>query len=112
MKKNIIALSGLFVLAFFVVFLVSAKNSDGETKKAATEAVTGCAQSCSQTSCAGQTSEKVSAECDPAKCKDSGCDPASCTGSCTGNCSGSAQGTAAAMACDPSACSKHALPIE
>ncbi|MFO7621818.1 MAG: hypothetical protein R6W81_11235 [Bacteroidales bacterium] len=99
MKKIIIGLSGLIVLTFFVVLLVSAQSSDKETGKARTEIVKECPHSSGQMACPGHTAEK-SAPCNPADCKDAGCDHENCTGTC--------KETATAAKCDPAVCSHHA----
>lgn len=95
MKKVLIGISGLAILAFVAVLFVNAQNVPQEVKKAATEASTGCGACPSSTSAACTTkADTKTAEvkkCDPAKCKEMGCDPAKC-----------AEGK-----CDPATCKAH-----
>jgi hypothetical protein len=74
MKKLIIGIGSLLITAFVVVLFVNANNSAKNTGKAETEAeISPCPASCS-TSAASAT-----AECDPEKCKELKCDPATCS---------------------------------
>ncbi len=98
MKKVIIGLSGLIVLTFFVVLLVSAQSSDKEPGKAKTELVKECPHSSAMTACPGHTAEKA-APCSPAKCKEADCDHENCTGTC--------KEAGTAEKCDPALCSHH-----
>jgi hypothetical protein len=80
MKKIIISISGLLMLAFVVILFVNAQNSPGDKKKASTEVSVNCGKCPS-----AAVSEKMcpqSASCDPAKCKEAKCDPATCKANC------------------------------
>ena len=107
MKKTIIALSGIFVIAFFAVLLISAQTTDKDPKKPGKEVVKECPHSASQGVCQGHGAEKA-VSCDPEKCADAGCDHANCTGNCTDNCTGQCKETATAKACNPAMCGRHA----
>ena len=79
MKKLIIGLSSLFILAIVVLLFVNAGVSSNEGKKAATET---CA---SGTPCPDSSACTMSekATCDKAKCKEMGCDEEKCkSGKC------------------------------
>lgn len=117
MKKVIIGLSGIVVLAFAVILFVNAKSGSQEVKKAATEVSKDCAKCPSAATCPSMTENKAAAgstmtKCDPAKCKaancdmtkckEGKCDPAKCTGTCDMK-TGEAK-TGEAKACDPAAC--------
>ena len=84
MKKTLIALSGILLIAFFVIFVANAGSKEPEGKnKACTEVAKNCGK-CPAAS--GSACSKISAtadaactkKCDPAKCKEMGCDPAKC----------------------------------
>ena len=88
MKKVIIGLSGLVILAFVVILFTNAQNSKQEVKKAATEISKDCAKCPSASSCTKMSEAKgpsastaaiTPAACDPAKCKG---DPATCKTKC------------------------------
>jgi hypothetical protein len=79
MKKVILALSGLLILALVVVLFTNAQNSQKEVKKSTTEMSKSCSK-CPFAS-SGMTAEVKTADaakCDPARCKAMGCDPAKC----------------------------------
>jgi len=84
MKKLLISIGSILIMAFVVILFVNATESKKETKKAKTEVKnTETTIPCSAT-CNHSTVDKPSA-CDPAKCKemncshkDGKCDPASC----------------------------------
>ena len=87
MKKVIIGLSGLVILAFVVILFTNAQNSKQEVKKAATEISKDCAKCPSASSCTKMSEAKgpsastaaiTPAACDPAKCKDAKCDMTKC----------------------------------
>lgn len=103
MKKTIFALSGIVVLAFFAVLLISAQSTDKDPKKPGEEIVKECPQSASQGACQGHGAEKA-ALCDPEKCTDAGCDHDNCTGNCTENCTGQCKEATTAKACEPAMC--------
>jgi hypothetical protein len=77
MKKIIIGLSGMVVLAFAVILFVNAQNSTQGEKKAASEVSANCAKCPSATACTAMSGTKTVA-CDPAKCKEGKCDMACC----------------------------------
>lgn len=107
MKKVIIGLSGIVILAFAVILFVNAKSSTTEVKKAATEVSKDCANCPSAATCTSMTESKTAASCDMTKCKDAKCDPAKCKegkcdpAKCTGTCD---MKTGEAKTCDPAAC--------
>jgi hypothetical protein len=116
MKKVIIGLSGLVVLAFVVVLFVNAQNSTPEAKKAASEVSANCAK-CPTASTCTQMGETKTAACDPAKCKEANCDmtlckegkcdPATCKVNCPAK-SGEVA-TSAPAACEATCPMKSAL---
>jgi len=79
MKKILIGLSGLVILAFIVIIAVNAQSNTQDKKKDATE-VSRDASKCPAASACGHMKDAASGEkkCDPAKCKEKGCDPAKC----------------------------------
>jgi hypothetical protein len=80
MKKIIIGLSGIVLVAFFVILVANAQNSTQEVKKASTEMSKSCSKCPSASACAKmkETASSEAKTCDPAKCKEMGCDPAKC----------------------------------
>jgi hypothetical protein len=87
MKKVIIGLSGLVVLAFVVILFTNAQASKQEVKKATTEVSKDCGKYPSAATCTKMSgakgpnttdSETKAASCDPAKCKSAGCDMTKC----------------------------------
>jgi hypothetical protein len=80
MKKLIISISGLMVLAFVVVLFVNAGTSTEDKKKASTEVSVNCGKCPSAPACAKMCQGPAS--CDPAKCKEAKCDPATCKLNC------------------------------
>ena len=117
MKKAIIGLSCLFVLTFFIMFTVIAKNNDKETKKAKIEvsnefsqspsiAIGSCCSGSKVANCCATKSTPVNCDaskykegkCDPSTCKGSKCDQAACQGE---KCDPS---TCKGSKCDPSTC--------
>lgn len=120
MKKTIIALSTLTLLAFFLIFTVNAQTNDQKDKKAKTEVSKDCSKCPSASACpmaASQAAVVVSSanqagmKCDPAQCKTGKCDPANCAAgkcdpaSCKSNCANASSG----MKCDPASCSHQAV---
>lgn len=107
MKKVIVGISALVILAFVVVSAVNAQSDEKKEKKAKTEAVKDCSKCPSAAACGmaageapvpGSHSCAAGANCDPAKCKEGKCDPA-CKASCTK--------AGPDAKCDPANCSKH-----
>jgi hypothetical protein len=92
MKKVIIGLSGLVVLAVAVILFTNARPSAQEAKKVATEVSKDCGKCPSAATCPEAAGTKVSGPntagasgvetkamaCDPAKCKAAGCDMTKC----------------------------------
>ena len=110
MKKVILSLSGILVVAFIVIMVANAQNNPQEVKKAATATSMDCAKCPSAAACPAMTAAK-SAEaktCDPAKCKEMGCDPAKCKegkcdpATCKANCKSA---TGEMKKCNPAMCS-------
>ena len=92
MKKVIIGLSCLVVLAVAVILFTNARPSTQEVKKAATEASKDCTKCPSSAACAKATDTKAAAcdmtkckaaKCDMAKGKEGKCDPATCKTKCS-----------------------------
>ncbi|MCX6326609.1 MAG: hypothetical protein NT144_08195 [Bacteroidia bacterium] len=109
MKKIIIGLSGLLIVAFVVIIVANAQNSTQGAKKASTEMSKDCGK-CPSASACGKMTEATAADvkkCDPAKCKEMGCDPAKCKegkcdpAKCKANCANSKDGM---KKCDPAMC--------
>jgi hypothetical protein len=118
MKKAIIGLSGLVILAFVIILFTNAQTGTQEVKKAATEVSKDCskcptASTCTKASGPNVTETKAvtattcdpakckEAKCDMTKCKEGKCDPATCKVVCA-----SAKGDT--KACDPAKCPKKA----
>ncbi|MCU0462719.1 MAG: hypothetical protein MUF36_12040 [Bacteroidales bacterium] len=76
MKKLLISIGSLLIMAVIVVLFVNANNSKKDTKKAKAQ-VEAAAQCCSQ------PVAETTASCDPATCtahkEGEKCDPATCT---------------------------------
>lgn len=75
MKKVIIGLSGIVLVAFVIIMVSNAQTGTKEGKKSATEMSDRSSKCPSATGC-GKMTEAIA--CDPAKCKEMGCDPAKC----------------------------------
>ena len=108
MKKAILGLSGILVLAFVIIMVANAQNNTQEKKKTSTtEMSAGCGKCPAAAACTKMTSASTSEikACDPAKCKAAGCDPAKCKegkcdpATCKANCA-----AAAGKKCDPATC--------
>lgn len=106
MKKAIIGLSSVIVLAFAVILFVNAQNAPQEVKKAATEVSKDCAKCPTAATCAKATETKAAAcdmtkckegKCDMTKCKEGKCDPATCKTKC-------ADAKGEMKNCDPAKC--------
>ncbi len=104
MKKVIIGISALVVLAFVVITTVNAQSDEKKDKKAKTEAVKDCSKCPSAATCEKAVGEAPvpcsqakhdCANCDPAKCKEGKCD-AACKAACTK--------TGPDAKCDPAKC--------
>jgi hypothetical protein len=96
MKKLLISIGSILIMAFVVILFVNATESKKDPKKAKSETTkTEVAAPCSAT-CNHEIGVK-SATCDPATCtahKDGKCDPATCTAHKDGK-------------CDPATCTAH-----
>jgi hypothetical protein len=108
MKKIIIGLSGLVILAFAVILFTNAQTSKKDTNKPATEVSKDCAACPSAATCPEATATKAAAcdmtkctegKCDPATCKDGKCDPATCKKCTDKNCEAKAGNAAKCAAC-------------
>lgn len=91
MKKVILGISALVVLAFVVLSTVNAQSNEKKDKKAKTEAVKDCSKCPSAAECGmaageapvpGSQAKHSCTKCDPSKCKDGKCDDA-CKANCT-----------------------------
>jgi hypothetical protein len=85
MKKLLISIGTLLIMAFVVVLFVNANGSKKESRKAKTEVKKETAAEPCSTTCNHAALDNKAA-CDPAKCKEMGsgdktgkCDPATCT---------------------------------
>jgi hypothetical protein len=76
MKKILISISAVVVLAFAVVLIVNATDDKKVTEKAKTECSKDASKCGSTESCNHDKAKH--ADCDPAKCEKAGCDPAKC----------------------------------
>jgi hypothetical protein len=109
MKKVLIGISGLAILAFIALLFVNAQNAPQEVKKAVYETAADCAKCPSASGCSMMAAVKKAEvkTCDPAKCKEMGCDPAKCKegkcnpATCKANCTTASGGM---KNCDPAKC--------
>lgn len=85
MRKFIIGLSGLLLVAFVVIKVANAQTSPQETKKNATEQKMDCGKCPSAEACAQKSDSKTAdgKKCDPAKCKEAKCKSANCKTTCS-----------------------------
>jgi hypothetical protein len=121
MKKVIIGLSGVLILAVAILLFTNARISDRVSKKAKTEVAKGCGKCPATTECAMVTEKPEAvanatgsgsvgcknmacdqakckaAGCDMTKCKEGKCDPATCKSAC-------AEGKGNMMSCDQAKC--------
>ena len=99
MKKILIVLSGLLLIAVVIIKVANAQSTPQEVKKASTETKMDCGKCPSASSCAKMADAKTTNAkvCDPAKCKEVKCDTTKCTTSC------STSGTSM-KSCDPAKC--------
>lgn len=84
MKKILIVLSGLFLIAVVIIKVANAQSTPQEVKKASTETKMDCGKCPSASSCAKMADAKTTDTkvCDPAKCKEAKCDTTKCRTSC------------------------------
>jgi hypothetical protein len=106
MKKVIIGVSGLVILAFVVILFTNAQKGTQEVKKPATEVSKDCGKCPSAATCTTMTDAKGPAcdmtkckdgKCDMTKCKEGKCDPATCKTKC-------AETKGDMKNCDPAKC--------
>jgi hypothetical protein len=106
MKKVIIGLSGLVILALVVILFTNERTGTKEVKKAATEVSKDCAKCPSASTCTKMTETKAAA-CDMTKCKEGKCDMTKCKegkcdlATCKTNC---AKANGEMKNCDPAKC--------
>jgi uncharacterized low-complexity protein len=109
MKKIIIGLLGLLIVALVVIKVTNAQTSTQEVKKASTESKMDCGK-CPAAKGSAMMADNKTAEskvCDPAKCKMMAGDTTKCKeGKCdTTKCKAGCKGMKTAMMkCDPSKC--------
>jgi hypothetical protein len=98
MKKIIITLSGLLLIAVVVIKVANAQSTPQDVKKAPAESRMDCGK-CPAAGCAKMGGPKTteSKVCDPAKCKDAKSDTAKCKASCATAKDGKTK-------CDPAKC--------
>lgn len=109
MKKALLGIAGLLIMAFVVVLFVNAGKDPAVKTKTETSATTpACSMKCGQATTTSegcgmaQSTEKKcceaaqTAKCDPASCKNKECDKASCPGM--------GKEAAGTKACDHSKC--------
>ncbi len=110
MKKVLIGLGSVLIMAFMVVLVANANNSTQDGKKPKTEVKKDCSKCPNAATCDPSTAHKTmtcdpekckAAGCDPAKCKTAGCDPANCKAKCE------KAGTEGKQ-CNPANCQGHA----
>jgi len=76
MKKIIVFISGLLLVAVVVIKVSNAQSNPQEVKKASTETKMDCGKCPSASGCTKMADSKTTGAkvCDPAKCKDTKCD--------------------------------------
>jgi hypothetical protein len=99
MKRVLIGIAGVVVLALVVILFVNARESTREVKKTQTEVTIPAGGPCMM-QCTQSTGTKAQ-PCDPANCKGTNCDPSTCKGKCE-------KAVVATKSCDPSTCPGHA----
>ncbi len=109
MKKVLIGLGSVLIMAFVVVLVANASGSAQDDKKAKTEVKKDCSKCPNAAACS--ESKDIKTACDPEKCKAAGCDPEKCkaTGCDQANCKQKCEkaGGADMKSCDPAACPGH-----
>jgi len=100
MKKILIAISGLLLVAVVAIKIANAQSTPQDTKKASTEAKMDCGKCPSSSACAKMADSKTAGVkvCDPSKCKEVKCDTAKSKATCANMKTGMKN-------CDPSRCS-------
>jgi hypothetical protein len=98
MKKVILALSGILVAAFVIVFVANAANGTQEVKKATTEVSKDCSKCPSAAACEKKDAKSTDAASCAAKCKEAGMDHANCKEAAA--CKEKMEGTACAKKCE------------
>jgi hypothetical protein len=110
MKKVLIGIGSVLIMAFVVVSVANANKSTQDDKKAKTEVKKDCSKCPNAATCDPSTAHKTMT-CDPEKCKAAGCDPEKCkaTGCDPANCKAKCEKAGTEMkSCDPAACPGHA----
>ncbi len=99
MKKILIVLSGLLLIAVVIIKVANAQSTPQEVKKASTETKMDCGKCPSASSCAKMAAAKTTDAkvCDPAKCKETKCDTAKCSTRCS-------TANMGMKSCDPAKC--------
>jgi hypothetical protein len=98
MKKVILALSGILVAAFVIVFVANAVPGTQEVKKATTEVSKDCSKCPSAATCEKKDAKCADAANCAAKCKEAGTDHANCKDAAA--CKGKMEGSACAKKCE------------
>jgi hypothetical protein len=109
MRKIIIGLSGLLIVAFVIIKVANAQSTPQEVKKNTSEKKMDCGKCPSASACEKMKDAKTGevVKCDPAKCKEMGCDPAKCKeGKCDpAKCKADCPNAKGGMKnCDPAKC--------
>lgn len=90
MKKILIALSGIILIAFFVLLAASAQTKDPEGKKPGTEVLKNCGKCPSAEKCPMASKDQTASKECQAKCKEANCDHSKCKGTAGKECKGDA----------------------
>jgi hypothetical protein len=100
MKKILVVISGLMMVAILTVKSANAQSTTQEAKKASTETKMDCPKSKSSACCAKMADSKSADAkvCDPSKCKEGKADTSKCKAKC-------ANMKTAMKDCDPAKCS-------
>ena len=99
MKKILLILSGLLLIAVLIIKVANAQSTPQEVKKASTETKMDCGKCPSASSCTKMADTKTTDAkiCDPAKCKEGKCDTTKCITSCLTS-------KTSIKSCDPAKC--------
>lgn len=90
MKKIFIALSGIILIAFFVLLAANAQAKDPEAKKPGTEVSKNCGKCPSSEKCPMATKEQMSSKDCQSKCNEADCDHTKCREAAGKDCKGEA----------------------
>lgn len=120
MKKVLVGITGLAILAFVAVLTISAKSQNEDKQKDVTEVVETAACG-SSSACMGNAeaagsgcsmTANATKECNHEKCTDCTCEPGKCDGNCSDKCTGSCEDcsetceNSASKSCDMANCNK------